>query len=232
MIRKISDFNCFDDKTFLEIQNKLNKKSKFAKTLEEAFALSNKDKIIKKNSVGYTVENKDKIDYKEAMENNMFKRVAWGEFTYSAAYTGRTTSVDGKYSFDDGAIWKVTIGEDGKEYLTKTVDDDDNLVRVASKKKKYVNKSNMRKIAEILDMCMDDKVYNLLENNNCVDMCCPAIEKELVSYIQNYITEHKYIEAKEYLDSILQIICDLQSEINSLIDVNDIIDTVCICEVE
>ena len=48
MIQKISDYNCFDDKTFIELKNNLNKKSKFAKTLKEAFALSNKNTEIKK----------------------------------------------------------------------------------------------------------------------------------------------------------------------------------------
>jgi hypothetical protein len=38
------------------------------------------------------------------------------------------------YDFDDGAVWRVEAGEDGEEYLVKTVedDDDDRVVRCAS----------------------------------------------------------------------------------------------------
>lgn len=225
MISRMQDFACFDERTFLELESKLNKKNKTYNNIVEAKANSNNDSNITKSYNGYTVATKQKMPYQQAMDNKMFKKVAWGEFVY-AGYTGRESYIDGKYSFDDGAIWTVVKGEDGKEYLVKNIENDE-IVRVASKKVTAVNDDNIHKIGKALNLFdFDKKTYSYLKERKLLANICNDVNKSLTAYIQNYITQHNYIESKEVLDDILNVVGSLSDNIENKNDINDIIESI------
>lgn len=221
MINRMNDFNCFDEKSFIELESQLTK-DKVYKTKLEAQANANKNTITTPVYNGYKNSNK-KYDYQKAMSNKMFERVAWGEFRYSG-YPGRMTNIDGKYSFDDGAIWKVIVGQDGKEYLVKEVVNDE-IVRTASNKI-YVTASNVRNIAEALDVfSVNDKTYSYLKDNNLLSNICLSVNKDLVNYVQDYMTKN-YVESKEKRDEILAVVSKLGNQIDNTYDIDKIIKKV------
>lgn len=64
----------------------------------------------------------DTIELSVAEKDGGFKKLAWGRYCFQ-----RENSINNitEYNFDDGSIWRTVTGDDGKLYLVKDVNDDD-----------------------------------------------------------------------------------------------------------
>lgn len=202
MINRINSFNCFDDNEFLKIQLVVDK---------------NKNNKKSKPIVS--------VGYKEAMSSGMFKRIGWGEYLYN----GRIDDFSTKYKFDDGAIWRVEKDDAGNEFLVKEVDENNNLLRTASNEI-YINSDNCKMAMNLLSIkSKDDLLSFILEDKNISNLIYNKINNVIKKYVQNYITDNKYIESKELLNDIMNVISRMLStkEINDLDDLNNVIKTMC-----
>lgn len=234
MINRINDFNCFDDNTFLKLDIILNKKveAKYQDIKEAQLHNSiNKDTKIEETINGYSIVNKDKMNLEDALSSGMFKKIAWGEYLYSN-FTGRNDSFPEKYSFDDGSIWKVEKGEDGKDYLVKEVDDNDNLLRTAGQGKNiYVSKANAEEVINVFKVFKDkDDILNyILNDKNVSKYVFEMLSSKLEEYVKEYLTKNKYTESKDLLDDILTLISRMlkSNDIKSLNDLDNVIKTIC-----
>ena len=77
-----------------------------------------------------------------------------------------------KYNFDDGSIWKVITGQDGKQYLVKEVDDEDEdkvvrtkLAKLQKKAELLVDQNNINSIVPVLFGNNNQFVSELLNSN-------------------------------------------------------------------
>ncbi len=140
--------------------------------------------------------------------------------TTVSGYPGRQSSIDGKYSFDDGTIWKVVEGEDGKQYIIKQVENDE-IVRFAYANI-CVNKENVRNLGEALNLFhfTDDTYKYLSKSNTIIDELCIEVSKTLNDYIDKYITDNNLTVNK---DNIIEVIKNIGSEVDTIEDINEII---------
>lgn len=229
MINRINDFNCFDDSDFLKLKTILNKEKTNCLNKKEAELHKNiKNNVnIQETINGYQVVDNDKINFNEAILSGLFKKVAWGEYLYN----GRQDNFSSKYSFDDGSIWKVEKDENGNEYLIKEIDDDNNLVRVASDEKIIINNKNCENAINLLSIFQDkDEILNyILNDKNIKKLVFEKINNDIKNYIQEYISKNKYIESKDILEDIMNIVGRLlnSNEIKTLSDLDKTIKTIC-----
>jgi len=128
------DYPLFDDKTFEKLAKVVEDQSKIVQivdTEDEADLISKQLNIqgyntkVEKNINGYQViaKPKEKVEYKEALNSGQFKKVAFGRYTFNRN-ANNPLGIQ-HYNFDDGTIWKIMKGKDGKEYLVKEVEDND-----------------------------------------------------------------------------------------------------------
>ena len=229
MINRINDFNCFDDSDFLKLKTILNKEKTNCLNKKEAELHKNiKNNVnIQETINGYQVVDNDKFNFNEAMLSGLFKKIAWGEYLYN----GRQDNFSSKYSFDDGSIWKVEKDENGNEYLIKEIDDDNNLVRVASDEKIIINNKNCENAINLLSIFQDkDEILNyILNDKNIKKLVFEKINNDIKNYVQEYISKNKYIESKDMLEDIMNIVGRLlnSNEIKTLSDLDKTIKTIC-----
>ena len=229
MINRLNDFNCFDENDFLKLKMILNKeKTKILNEKEAKLYKDIKSNVnIQETVDGYQVIDNDKINFDEAMLSGLFKKVAWGEY----AYNGRQDNFSSKYSFDDGSIWKVEKDENGNEFLIKEIDDNDNLVRIASNEKIIINNRNCENAINVLSIFQNkDEILNYIFNDkNIKKIVFEKINNDIKKYVQEYITKHKYIESKDLLEDIMNIIGRMlnSNEIKDLSNLDEVIKTIC-----
>ena len=81
------------------------------------------------NSFHINIKPQVKVDLQSAIKSGQFKKLAFGKY----AFTKDANNALGfkHYNFDDGTIWKTQKAKDGKEYLVKEIDDDneDKVIR-------------------------------------------------------------------------------------------------------
>lgn len=148
MIRRVSDFSNLSNDDFEKlaetIKNKENKKlykscsdEKEVKIAMKEVKLHGYNVEVDKIGESYNVYNilPEIVDLTTAQDSGNFKKLAWGRYSFQ-----KVNSIGGfeHYNYDDGSIWKTITKEDGKEYLVKEVEDedDDKIIRNASLKKK------------------------------------------------------------------------------------------------
>ena len=201
MIRRINDFSNLSNESFEKIAKVVNDRNK--KKLYKICNNENEVKValqeIKINGYKSAVEKlgekfhvysifPDCIEAEQAVQSGQFKRLAWGRYSFQ-----KVNSIGDfeHYNFDDGSIWKTIIGDDGKEYLVKEVDDsdEDKIIRQASMKKQagiIVTDININDIIKIVydnidltnqfisdllnDSSIKQSIYNFIENklNNII----------------------------------------------------------------
>ena len=159
--------------------------------------------------------------YNKISSFNCFDDAVFSELQKKlGGYPGRVTNIDSKYSFDDGSIWKVIKAEDGKEYLVKEIENDE-IVRLAFVNNVYVK--DVRNIAEILNLfILNDKTYNYFKTHDLMQSLKMEVTKSLIDYINNNLKEKGYKNISDIVNDIIKYIND--TEINSISDLNDIID--------
>lgn len=226
MVNRIQDYHCFDDKTFAELEAKLNIKNKTydnQKTAELHQAITGG--TIDKINNTYIVTTPTKIDFNKAMDNNLFKKVGWGEYLY-AGFTGTQGFTD-KYNFDDGSIWYVQTDEQGNEFLVKQVDDKDELVRVASNNS-IIKANNLAKMAQILNIeGVDSKTVAFLKQDTAlIKRACVTVNTLLTNYVKDYVSKKHYVEDKQKLKTALKVIGNTVDNIANKQYLNIVIDKI------
>ncbi len=204
MINRINGFNCFDDNEFFKLQLVVDKRKKCANKQSQPIV---------------------SIGYKEAMFSGMFKRIGWGEYLYN----GRVDDFATKYNFDDGSIWRVEKDDEGNEFLVKEVDKDNNLLRTASNEV-FINEDNCKATMNLLSINSKEELLTfILDDKNISKYIYSKLNNIIKKYIQEYITDNGYIESKNILNDIINIVGKMLStkEIKNLHDLDKIIETVC-----
>ena len=143
MIKRHSDYSFLSDDAFQKIANVVNDQTKLveitqdenrANALRRQLKLEGYDSVIEEHINGLHVLAKpqEKIALKAAKQSEQFKRVANGKYKFT-----KTASIHQAnnplgiqhYDFDEGTIWKVVKAKDGKEYLVKELDENDQVIR-------------------------------------------------------------------------------------------------------
>ena len=229
MIKRSDDFNCFDENTFNNIKNIIENKSKLIDIVDEEKTAIAKQREL--NIMGYNTEivpfgskfkiiakKQELIDLREAKSSGMFKKLAWGRYYF----TKENRLGDKNYDFDDGSIWKVIKGEDGIEYLTKEVDDNEEVVR--HKSDDYLNEENYKKFASVLNIDTNKgSVIDMMVTSNMHKEINKFIDAQLESTISKKIQANNYIQSKEYNKEIKELV--ITSINNNIINKSNDIDS-------
>lgn len=176
MIRRTDDYSVFSDKELNKlasvVENIDNKKlfDSFPNEIDAEIASAELEikgfkTSIEKTASDYrvTVIKQNNISLSEAEESGLFKKVAWGRYSFERE-SGVGDLFD--YNFNDGSIWKLATDENGNQVLVKETDDEDEEMVIrntpqdsriqpklaASKKKdvRYTSDITVQNIAKIL----------------------------------------------------------------------------------
>lgn len=163
MIRKHNDYSFLQDEYFEKIAKTIdNTQRKLVKITNDIEQAKNIGAQLLAQGYVISCDNhndeyyiyaspRKKIDFKQAMKSGSFKKIAANQYV-------QQSTIIPHYEFDEGAIWKVATGDDGKEYLIKEVDDTniDEVIRQKNDIPKKItitasnNKRNLIKLCKIL----------------------------------------------------------------------------------
>ena len=130
-VRRFNDYSFIDDNAMEKIANAVNNQEKIIKITDDE---KEANLIIHQlNAQGYEAESRYKsgeffvvarprfrIPLKKAQASGQFKKIASSHYAFSRA-ANNPLGIQ-HYDFDEGTIWKVVSGKDGKEYLVKELD--------------------------------------------------------------------------------------------------------------
>lgn len=207
MIRRFNDFSFIDDESLQKIADVVNNQKKLIKIFNDKKRALIAAKELRFQGYNVTVESKDeeyyiyvvpreKILLKDAKNSGQFTKVAFDRYAFSnkknieaeltnqASLTLQANNPLGikHYNFDEGTIWKVVAGKDGKEYLVKEIDDkdEDKIIRQPSEKafQSTVLASSKANPKQLVKLC------KVLYNNPDEDFI-----NDLVKYSSKSLTE-------------------------------------------
>lgn len=149
------------------------------------------------------------IELNKAEQTNNFKKLAWGRYCFQ-----KNNSINGfeEYNFDDGSIWRVITDENGKEYLVKDVDDDneDKVLRKKtaslSKIAAYTDDNTMNSIIKV--------IYNTdIDSQFLSDLVSSSLKQNIFSLLDEKInvliteaTQQKNIVDTTVIDNLKEYI--------------------------
>lgn len=193
--------NVFSEESFEKLASKINKinNRKLYKVCSTQEDVIESVKAIKLSGYNYEINNcgnkcnvysifpDDAIDLNEANKSGQFEKLAWGRYTFQKASAICDFQ---KYNFDDGTIWKVITGSDGKQYLAKEVEDDDEEKVIRTKtaslnKRASINVDN-NNASNICDMLFDTK------DNFFKEIMNSDSSQVVIAFLKNYLD--KYID--------------------------------------
>lgn len=143
MINRVSNVDVFSNDSFEKLAKVIKKQEqkrlyRICKTNSEVGIAIKELKVQGYSSTTEKIGNNinvykimpEMVELKEAQQNDCFKKLAWGRYCFQ-----KCNSINGftEYDFDDGSIWRTVTGEDGKQYLVKEVDDNDEDVVIRTK---------------------------------------------------------------------------------------------------
>lgn len=202
MIRRTTDDAVFNESELKNLANIINKQNskklyKVCMTQEDALIAI---KELKLNGYNYDIVDKgdrcflysvqpESIDLREASASGQFKKLSWGRYSFQKV---NAIGDFQKYNFDDGSIWKVITGQDGKQYLVKEVDDEDEDRVIRTKL------GNLQKKAELsVDQSNINTIIPILFGNNntfLIELLKSNIGNQIVDFVKqsfNMIVEEK-----------------------------------------
>lgn len=219
MIRRTEDCSIFSNKELNDLLNKIKEidNRQLYKVCNSKEELEIAKKELKMQGYNYEttpINNEktsiysvmpDKIDLREAENCGQFKKLAWGRYCFQ-----KVNSINGfeSYNYDDGSIWKTITDENGKQYLVKEVDDDndDKIVRnkIATLDKRanmmdFVNEQNINNVISIL--YSNDNIANLdffkdLLNSNIKMEVFKFIESKLEKIMMEKLQQQNIFDEK------------------------------------
>ena len=211
MIRRYSDTSLFSEKEFEKIAKSIkeNENKKLYKVCSDQESANLAISELKLKGYKYEIVSNnneckiysifpESIDKKQAEESGMFKKIAFGRYCFQR----QMTPSDKSYNFDDGSIWKVITADDGKQYLTKEVDDEDEekIVRtkIAKLNKKaasdlVVNDSNANNLINIL-FENSDNFKNQILNSDKKQFIFDIIKEYYNNFLNSYLQKYNTID--------------------------------------
>ena len=206
--------NVFSEESFEKLASKINKinNRKLYKVCSTQEDVIESVKAIKLSGYNYEINNcgnkcnvysifpDDAIDLSEANKSGQFEKLAWGRYTFQKASAICDFQ---KYNFDDGSIWKVITGSDGKQYLAKEVEDDDEEKVIRTKtaslnKRASINVDN-NNASNICDMLFDtkDNFFKEIMNSDSSQVVIAFLKNYLDKYIDDSLKNNGILDTKK-----------------------------------
>ena len=222
MLKRNDDFGFVDDSFFTKLAKvvqereekktvEITKDAKRAQIVSKQLAVLGYHTEIHENDGTYRViaYPRKRLDYYEAMQSGQFKKIAWNMYSFNRQANESLGFT--KYDFDDGTIWKVVKGSDGKDYLVKEVDDEDETKVIRKKTEqtmpkvanleKDVTKENVKDIIHLLyDNVNDDFIEDIL--NSSANELLKMVEEKLKNTINASIQMNKFISSPKFANEI------------------------------
>lgn len=220
MIKRYNDYSFFDDQTFEKLAKVVNDESKVvnivedmkqASILRKQLIMQGYNARIEKHASAYHViaVPRDMIPLYEAMESGQFKRVAFGRYSFTNVANNKLGIEH--YNFDEGTIWKVMKGKNGKEYLVKEVEDDneDNVIRNSEKVVTATNQLDGEKLKKVCKALYNNTSDELI--TDLVDALPGNFNKIVNAKLSNVIEsemKQKSITSPEYIAEVREKVID------------------------
>ena len=216
--------NVFSEESFEKLASKINKinNRKLYKICSTQEYVIESVKAIKLSGYNYEINNcgnkcnvysifpDDAIDLNEANKSGQFEKLAWGRYTFQKASAICDFQ---KYNFDDGTIWKVITGSDGKQYLAKEVEDDDEEKVIRTKtaslnKRASINVDN-NNASNICDMLFDtkDNFFKEIMNSDSSQVVIAFLKNYLDKYIDDSLKNNGILDT-ERIENAKKVIYD------------------------
>lgn len=220
MIKRFTDETTFSDDLFAKLEKVVSDEN-----AEQTLQVSDSEEQIKQaeleakiRGMNVTVEKvndkyhlktqkQERIKYREAMNSGRFKKLAWGRYCFQRQ-ANEPLGFE-KYDFDDGSIWRVMTGTDGKEYLVKDVqeDNENKVIRrndksvTADNKNMIVDEKNVKTLANILyDNMSDEFIGDMLRvaKNDVLR----TVNNKFNDFINDEVSTNKFISSPTYLSEL------------------------------
>ena len=216
--------NVFSEESFEKLASKINKinNRKLYKVCSTQEDVIESVKAIKLSGYNYEINNcgnkcsvysifpDDAIDLSEANKSGQFEKLAWGRYTFQKASAICDFQ---KYNFDDGSIWKVITGSDGKQYLAKEVEDDDEEKVIRTKtaslnKRASINVDN-NNASNICDMLFDtkDNFFKEIMNSDSSQVVIAFLKNYLDKYIDDSLKNNGILDTQR-IENAKKVIYD------------------------
>ena len=216
--------NVFSEESFEKLASKINKinNRKLYKVCSTQEDVIESVKAIKLSGYNYEINNcgnkcnvysifpDDAIDLNEANKSGQFEKLAWGRYTFQKASAICDFQ---KYNFDDGTIWKVITGSDGKQYLAKEVEDDDEEKVIRTKtaslnKRASINVDN-NNASNICDMLFDtkDNFFKEIMNSDSSQVVIAFLKNYLDKYIDDSLKNNGILDTQR-IENAKKVIYD------------------------
>ena len=216
--------NVFSEESFEKLASKINKinNRKLYKVCSTQEDVIESVKAIKLSGYNYEINNcgnkcsvysifpDDAIDLSEANKSGQFEKLAWGRYTFQKASAICDFQ---KYNFDDGTIWKVITGSDGKQYLAKEVEDDDEEKVIRNKtaslnKRASINVDN-NNASNICDMLFDtkDNFFKEIMNSDSSQVVIAFLKNYLDKYIDDSLKNNGILDTQR-IENAKKVIYD------------------------
>lgn len=235
MINRVSDINIMSEDSFENLAKIMRQKDqkklyKICKDNTEAeiaikeLKIQNYNHSIEKigNNINVYRVLPEMVELSEAEKTNNFKKLAWGRYCFQ-----RCNSINNfqEYNFDDGSIWRVITDENGKEYLVKDVDDndDDKVLRVKSasliKKAEYSTDSTINNVLKIIYNDIDSQFINDLISSSTIKQGLYTMLDDKINILILESTQQNNITNNETIDNLKNYISTNISN-NTIVDLN------------
>ena len=215
MVSRINDYSFLDDDTIKKIASVIEDDSKVVQIVDnekEATILQKQLNIqgyntkIEKHGKSFHViaKPRDMILYHEAIKSGQFTKLAFGRYSFTRQ-SNNPLGIQ-HYNFDEGTIWKVMTGKDGKEYLVKEVDDDNEELVVRKSEKSVLAESSLdvkslKKICKVLyDNPSDEFINDLFDK--LPSQMNKILTAKLDKLINDNVKASKFISSPKYINDV------------------------------
>ena len=196
-----NSFSILDDEAMDKLATALNKTETtvaITKSYDEAQKIVQANKAeghqVRLNNYGgsfhINVIPREEIELTAALESGQFQKFTSDRYTFTKQ-ANNPLGIQ-HYSFDEGTIWKVMKGKDGKDYLVKEVDDKDTDKVIRSTDNKMtkatvlassnINPSQLKHLANVLYNNPSEELINDL-----INISADSLSRVLTAKLNNII---------------------------------------------
>lgn len=236
MINRVGDFGSLTNDSFEKLAKIINEKNnkKLYKTCTSQSEASIAIKELKVQGYKSQVEKignninvysiaPEKIELIEAEKDGGFKKLAWGRYCFQKANSINNFN---EYNFDDGSIWRIITEDDGKQYLVKEVNDENEEI-VIRKTASLTKKAAVTYVTDQTIQTAISIVYNdqsITNSDFFADMIASGLKQNIYDFVSDKID--KLIDEKVQQQNIYDsnTIQNLKEYISSNISNNNIYD--------
>lgn len=197
MVRRYDDYSFLNDNDLEKIAAVVNNQSKIVKITDDEKEAKLAQQQLRMQGYPAYIEQKNntyqiitspqtKILLKEALASKQFKKIAMNKYAFSTV--ANNTLGFQQYNFDDGTIWRVLKSKDGKEYLVKELNDEDNtIVRQPYNqiKSPVLASSNNKRIHKLCKILYDNPSDEFI--NDLVKYSTDSLSKLVTAKLNNII---------------------------------------------